>query len=59
VVTGSPALTTQTATSLADVAGGIFLLIGVISSERAADDRHPLGYGRERFFWSFLPGFHR
>jgi cation diffusion facilitator family transporter len=53
-VTGSAALATQTATSLADVAGSVFLLIGVISSGRAADDRHPLGYGRERFFWSFL-----
>ena len=53
-VTGSAALTTQTATSLADVACGVFLLIGVISGEREPDHRHPLGYGRERFFWSFL-----
>jgi cation diffusion facilitator family transporter len=53
-MTGSSALTTQTATSLADVAGGVFLLIGVITSGRMADERHPLGYGRERFFWSFL-----
>jgi cation diffusion facilitator family transporter len=52
--TGSTALITQTATSLADVAGGVFLLIGVVSSVRAPDDRHPLGYGRERFFWSLL-----
>jgi cation diffusion facilitator family transporter len=53
-VTGSSALTTQTATSVADVAGGVFLLIGVVSSGRAPDERHPLGYGRERFFWAFL-----
>ena len=53
-LTGSTALKTQTATGLADVAGGVFLLIGVISSGRAADDRHPLGYGKERFFWSFV-----
>jgi cation diffusion facilitator family transporter len=53
-LTNSTALKAQTATSLADVAGGVFLLIGVISSARAADERHPLGYGRERFFWSFL-----
>ena len=52
--TGSTALLTQTATSLADVAGSVFLLIGVISSRRVADQRHPLGYGRERFFWSLL-----
>ena len=45
---------TQTATNLADVAVGLFLLIGVVSGDRPADDQHPLGYGRERFFWSFI-----
>jgi cation diffusion facilitator family transporter len=53
-LTGSAALITQTATSLADVAGSVFLAIGVVTSERMADERHPLGYGRERFFWSFV-----
>jgi cation diffusion facilitator family transporter len=53
-MTGSAALRTQTITNLADVAVGAFLLIGVVSSERPADDDHPLGYGRERFFWSFV-----
>jgi cation diffusion facilitator family transporter len=53
-VTGSAALRTQTATNVADVAVGVFLLIGVVSSDRPADDDHPLGYGRERFFWSFV-----
>ena len=32
----------------------MFLLIGVLSSRRPLDDQHPLGYGRERFFWSFV-----
>jgi cation diffusion facilitator family transporter len=54
VLTGSAALRTQTVTSSADVAGGVFLVIGVIGSARKPDDRHPLGYGRERFFWSFV-----
>jgi cation diffusion facilitator family transporter len=53
-VTGSAAMKAQTATNLADVAVGLFLLIGVVSSDRPADDAHPLGYGRERFFWSFI-----
>lgn len=52
--TGSAAMKTQTATNLADVAVGFFLLIGVVSGDRPADDAHPLGYGRERFFWSFI-----
>jgi divalent metal cation (Fe/Co/Zn/Cd) transporter len=54
VVTGSAALKTQTATNLADVAVSAFLLIGVVSSNRPADNAHPLGYGRERSFWSFV-----
>jgi cation diffusion facilitator family transporter len=54
VLTGSAAMKTQTATSLADVAVGVFLMIGVVSGDRPADDSHPLGYGRERFFWSFI-----
>ena len=53
-VTSSAALMTQTVTNLADVAVGGFLLIAVVSSDRPADDMHPLGYGRERFFWSFV-----
>jgi cation diffusion facilitator family transporter len=31
-----------------------FLFIGVLSSNRPADESHPLGYGRERFFWSLF-----
>jgi divalent metal cation (Fe/Co/Zn/Cd) transporter len=45
---------TQTVTNLADVAVGVFLLIGVVSGDRPPDEDHPLGYGRERFFWSFI-----
>ncbi len=52
--TGSVALRSQVAASAADVAVQVFLLIGVFSSARPSDDDHPLGYGPERFFWSFL-----
>ena len=53
-LTGSVALRSQVAAAVGDMAVQVFLLIGVISSRRPLDDRHPLGYGRERFFWSFL-----
>src|SRR5580693_3367859 len=53
-VTGSVALRAQTAANAADVAVQVFLLIGVLSSVRPPDQTHPLGYGRERFFWSLL-----
>ncbi len=53
-LSSSAALATQTADNTADVAVEVFLLIGVLSSARPVDDSHPLGYGRERFFWSLL-----
>jgi cation diffusion facilitator family transporter len=56
-VTGAVALRAQTAANAADVAVQVFLLIGVLSSVRAADQAHPLGYGRERFFWSLFAAF--
>jgi cation diffusion facilitator family transporter len=52
--TGSVAMRTQTVTNLADVAVGGFLLVGVLRSDQPPDSDHPLGYGRERFFWSFV-----
>ena len=53
-VTGSVALRAQTAASFAAVAVEVFLLIGVLSSARAPDETHPLGYGREGFYWSLF-----
>jgi cation diffusion facilitator family transporter len=53
-VTGSVAMLAQTLANAADLAVGVFLLIGVLSSLRPPDDSHPLGYGRERFFWSLF-----
>ena len=52
--TGSVGMRSQVAAAAADVAVQVFLLIGVLSSSRPSDEAHPLGYGRERFFWSFL-----
>jgi cation diffusion facilitator family transporter len=54
LMTGSVGLRAQTAANTADLAVVAFLLIGVLSSARPADDSHPLGYGRERFFWSLF-----
>jgi cation diffusion facilitator family transporter len=64
IVTGSSALVAQTFVGAADLAVQVFLVVGVRASSRAADDTHPLGYGRERYFWSlyaalaiFVSGF--
>jgi cation diffusion facilitator family transporter len=53
-LTGSVAIRAQTAANAAEMAVGVFLIIGVLSSARLPDDTHPLGYGRERFFWSLF-----
>jgi cation diffusion facilitator family transporter len=54
VVTGSSALVAQTFAAAADLAVQAFLGIGVRTSSRVADSTHPLGYGRERYFWSLF-----
>lgn len=53
-ITGSTAIKAQTAANAGEVAVTVFLLIGVLSSVRGPDDTHPLGYGRDRFFWSLF-----
>src|SRR5262249_28908101 len=47
-----------------DIAVQVFLAVGVGLSVREPDESHPLGYGRERYFWSlfgalavFISGF--
>jgi cation diffusion facilitator family transporter len=52
--TGSPALAAEASHSLADTANDLFLLIAQRSSARPRDDRHPLGFGRESYFWSLI-----
>jgi cation diffusion facilitator family transporter len=53
-LTGSGAILAQTAANVGDVAVQVFLLVGVYSSVRDPDDRHPIGYGRDRYFWSLF-----
>jgi cation diffusion facilitator family transporter len=40
--------------SIADTTNQIFLLLGLRFYKRPASDKHPFGYGKERFFWSFI-----
>lgn len=54
VVTGSPALLSEAAHSIADSLNEVFLLTSLTRSRRPADARHPFGYGMERYFWSLL-----
>lgn len=50
----SAALFALTAQSVAGLVVEGLLLVGSLRSGRPADDRHPLGYGREAYFWSLF-----
>jgi cation diffusion facilitator family transporter len=40
--------------SFSDCGNQILLLVGVKQSKKPADDKHPFGYGRAVYFWSFM-----
>jgi cation diffusion facilitator family transporter len=54
VVTGSAAMLAEAIHSVADTSNQGLLLLGGKRAQRIADDRHQFGYGRERYFWSFV-----
>jgi cation diffusion facilitator family transporter len=54
VITGSSALLSEGAHSVADTLNELFLVTSVRRSERPADEEYPFGYGAERFFWSLI-----
>lgn len=54
VFTGSAALAAEAAHSLADNANDLSLFVAQRRSSRPPDDQHPLGYGREAYFWALI-----
>jgi cation diffusion facilitator family transporter len=54
VVTGSSSMLAESIHSVADSGNQGLLLLGGRRAKKAASEAHPFGYGRERYFWSFV-----
>ena len=54
LITGSSGMMAEALHSVADTTNQIFLLLGLRFYRRPASTKHPFGYGKERFFWSFI-----
>ncbi len=52
--TGSSAMLSEGVHSLVDTSNQLLMLYGLHRAARPPDDDHPLGYGREIYFWSFV-----
>ena len=54
VVTGSGSMLAEAIHSYADCANQVLLFLGLKKSKKAPEIEHPLGHGKEIYFWSFI-----
>jgi cation diffusion facilitator family transporter len=52
--TGSSAMLSEAIHSLVDTLNQILMLYGIHRAKAPPDEQHPLGHGRELYFWSFI-----
>lgn len=53
-ITGSSAMMAESFHSLADTGNQGLMLLGFALAQRPPDEKHPFGYGKERYFWAFI-----
>jgi cation diffusion facilitator family transporter len=53
-ITGSAAMLAEAIHSVADTGNQLLLLLGGRRARKEATPLHPFGFGRERYFWSFV-----
>jgi len=54
MISHSSAMMSEAAHSVADTITEVLLFVALKRGNKAPDDRHPFGYGRETYFWAFL-----
>lgn len=54
LISGSSAMLSEAAHSVADTVTELLLLLALRRSVRPADEEHPLGHGHERYIWALL-----
>ena len=54
ILTQSAGMLAESVHSLADTGNQALLLFGSKRAQKKATSLHPFGYGRERYFWSFV-----
>jgi cation diffusion facilitator family transporter len=54
LITGAASMLAESIHSVADTGNQGLLILGGRRGRQQADEEHPFGYGRERYFWAFL-----
>src|SRR3954471_17515161 len=56
-ISGATAMSAEAAHAVADTGNEVLLLVAQRRSAHPPDVRHPVGYGREAYFWALIASF--